>query len=176
MCTGTLQDFLKLQTPVSESVGAGDLPRIGDTARIERALARAGADGIVDLLPSGLRTQLGRTFGGAELSHGQWQRIALARGLMRESALLLLLDEPTAALDPQAEHDLFELFAEQTRDSAERGAITVLVSHRFSTVHMADRIAVLSQGRVTEQGSHAELLAAGGDYAELYRTQALAYR
>ncbi|GAA2205898.1 ABC transporter ATP-binding protein [Nonomuraea monospora] len=176
VCTGTLQDFLKLQTPVSESVGAGDLPRIGDTARIERALSRAGADGIVDLLPSGLRTQLGRTFGGAELSHGQWQRIALARGLMREAALLLLLDEPTAALDPQAEHDLFELFAQQTRDSVERGAITVLVSHRFSTVHMADHIVVLSQGRVAEQGSHDELLGAGGDYADLYRTQALAYR
>ncbi|TYB55057.1 ABC transporter ATP-binding protein [Nonomuraea sp. PA05] len=176
VCTGTLQDFLKLQTPVSESVGAGDLPRIGDTARIERALSRAGADGIVDLLPSGLRTQLGRTFGGAELSHGQWQRIALARGLMREAALLLLLDEPTAALDPQAEHDLFELFGRQTRDSAERGAITVLVSHRFSTVHMADHIVVLSRGRVAEQGSHDELLAAGGDYADLYRTQALAYR
>ncbi|MFC5828893.1 ATP-binding cassette domain-containing protein [Nonomuraea insulae] len=89
-------------------------------------------------IPQGLRTQLGRTFGGAELSHGQWQRIALARGLMRETPLLLVLDEPTAALDQQAEHDLFELFAEQTRDSTGRGAITVLVSHRFSTVHMAE--------------------------------------
>ncbi|QFY09411.1 ATP-binding cassette domain-containing protein [Nonomuraea phyllanthi] len=176
VCTGTLQDFLKLQTSVTESVGAGDLPRIGDTARIELALRRAGAYGIVEALPEGLRTQLGQTFGGAELSHGQWQRIALARGLMRETPLLRVLDEPTASLDPQAEHDLFELFAEQTLDSARRGAVTILVSHRFSTAHMADHIVVLSHGRVTEQGSHAELLAAGGDYADLYRTQALAYR
>ncbi|MFI6743111.1 ATP-binding cassette domain-containing protein [Nonomuraea sp. NPDC050451] len=176
VCTGTLQDFLKLQTPVAESVGAGDLSRIEDTVRIRLALGRAGGAGIVDALPDGLRTQLGRTFGGVELSHGQWQRIALARGLMREAPLLLVLDEPTAALDPQAEHDLFELFAEQTRDSTERGAVTVLVSHRFSTVHMTDHIVVLSRGRVVEQGSHAELLAAGGDYADLYLTQALAYR
>ncbi|MCF6468418.1 ABC transporter ATP-binding protein [Nonomuraea sp. MG754425] len=175
-CTGTLQDFLKLQTPLAESVGAGDLSRIEDTARIRLALRRAVADGFVDALPGGLRTQLGRTFGGAELSHGQWQRIALARGLMRETPLLLVLDEPTAALDPQAEHDLFELFAAQTRDSAGRGAISVLVSHRFSTVHMADHIVVLSEGSVTEQGSHTQLLAADGDYADLYRTQALAYR
>ncbi|TDC10553.1 ABC transporter ATP-binding protein [Nonomuraea longispora] len=176
VCTGTLQDFLKLQTPVAESVGAGDLSRIDDTARIGLALRRADAGVFVESLPDGLRTQLGRTFGGAELSHGQWQRIALARGLMREAPLLRVLDEPTAALDPQAEHDLFELYAEQTRNFAERGAVTVLVSHRFSTVHMTDHIVVLSHGQVVEQGSHAELLGAGGDYADLYLTQALAYR
>ncbi|MER5214797.1 ABC transporter ATP-binding protein [Streptomyces sp. NPDC002838] len=174
--TGVLQDFAKLQVPVREAVGVGDLPRIDDTHATAGALRRAGATHIVDQLPHGADTQLGRVFAGVELSHGQWQRIALARGLMRQTPLLLLLDEPTAALDPQAEHDLFEQFAEQTRDSAARGAVTVLVSHRFSTMHMAEQIVVVSQGRISEYGTHAELLAAGGEYADLYRTQAHAYQ
>ncbi|MEV5819052.1 ABC transporter ATP-binding protein [Micromonospora haikouensis] len=173
--TGTLQDFLKLQVPVRESVGAGDLRKIGDVVAVDGALRRAAAAQFVHELPDGVETLLGRLFGGIELSHGQWQRLAVARGLMRTSPLLLVLDEPTAALDAQSEHDLFELFTRQAREYGGDGAITVLVSHRFSTVHLADRIVVVSGGRVIEQGTHPELLAAGGEYASLYRLQAEAY-
>lgn len=131
---------------------------------------------LVEALPNGLDSQLGTVFEGADLSHGQWQKLALARGLLRTSLLLLVLDEPTSALDPQAEHELFEQFIAHAREAArERGAITVLVSHRFSTVHMTDRIAVVDGGRVVEHGTHAQLLAAGGAYAELYTAQARAY-
>lgn len=176
VCTGAFQDFLKLQTPVRHAVGAGDLPHLDDAEKVNAVLARAGASELVAALPAGIDTQLGKTFHGVELSHGQWQRLALARGLMRDGPLLLLLDEPTAALDPQAEHDLFELFAAQTRSSAAWGAITVFVTHRFSSVHMADRIIVLSGGRIVEAGSHNELIASGGEYADLYETQSVAYR
>ncbi|TMR20741.1 ABC transporter ATP-binding protein [Nonomuraea turkmeniaca] len=172
VCTGTFQDFLKLQTPVRDAVGVGDL---ANPDRIRESIDRAGAAALIAGLPHGLETQLGRIFHGVELSHGQWQRLALARGLMRENPLLQLLDEPTAALDPQAEHELFELFADQTRAQASRGAISVLVSHRFSSVHMTDHIIVLSGGQITESGTHTELLAAGGEYADLYQLQALAY-
>ncbi|MDI5940727.1 ATP-binding cassette domain-containing protein, partial [Micromonospora sp. DH15] len=174
-CTGTLQDFLKLQVPVRESVGAGDLRKIGDVVAVDGALRRAAAAQFVHELPDGIETLLGRLFGGIELSHGQWQRLAVARGLMRTSPLLLVLDEPTAAVDAQSEHDLFELFTRQAREYGGDGAITVLVSHRFSTVHLADRIVVVSGGRIIEQGTHPELLAAGGEYASLYRLQAEAY-
>jgi ATP-binding cassette, subfamily B, bacterial len=119
---------------------------------------------------------LGRIFGGVDLSHGQWQRVALSRGFMRDTPLFLLLDEPTAALDPQAEHELYELFLRQTRESVSRGAITALVSHRFSTIHTADQIVVVSDGRITEKGTHDRLLSADGEYADLYRTQMRAYR
>ncbi|MEU4488580.1 ABC transporter ATP-binding protein [Streptomyces purpurascens] len=176
VCTGVLQDFLKLQTSLRESVGAGDLPAVRNASQVAEALDRARATRLVHELPEGLETQLGKTFGGVELSHGQWQRVALARGLMRQAPLLLVLDEPTAALDPQAEHELYELFMEQTRKSAGRGAVTALVSHRFSTIHTADHIVVIGDGRITEQGTHAHLLATGGEYAELYRTQMQAYR
>ncbi|RKN44904.1 ABC transporter ATP-binding protein [Streptomyces hoynatensis] len=176
VCTGVLQDFLKLQTPLRESVGAGHLPDLHDGTRVAAALGRAHASRLAEELPHGLETQLGKTFGGAELSHGQWQRVALGRGFMRRAPLFLLLDEPTAALDPQAEHELYELFLRQTRESAGRGAVTALVSHRFSTIHTADLIVVVGDGRITEQGTHEELLSAGGEYAELYRTQLRAYR
>ncbi|WP_194238323.1 ATP-binding cassette domain-containing protein [Streptomyces spongiae] len=175
-CSGTLQDFAKLEFLARESVGTGDLKRIDDRSAVTEAVERAGATGLVEGLPEGLDTQLGTVFEGTELSHGQWQKIALARGLLRDRPLLLVLDEPTSALDPQAEHELFEQFITHARAAAlATGAITILVSHRFSTVHMTDRIAVIDSGRLTELGTHAELLAAGGTYAELYTAQAEAY-
>ena len=174
--TGAFQDFAKFEFPAYQTVGVGDLPRIEDRPAVEAAVARAGAGVTVERLGDGLDTQLGKVFGGAELSHGQWQRLALARAQMRTAPLLLVLDEPTAALDPQAEHDLFEVFARQAREAgAATGAVTVLVSHRFSTVSMADQVLVLSDGTVLETGTHQELMASGGRYAQLYATQAAAY-
>lgn len=173
---GAFQDFAKFEFPAYQTVGVGDLPRIDDRAAVEAAVARAGAEPAVEGLADGLDTQLGTVFGGAELSHGQWQRLALARAQMRTAPLLLVLDEPTAALDPQAEHDLFEAFARQARAAgAATGAVTVLVSHRFSTVSMADQVLVLADGTILETGTHEQLMASGGRYAQLYATQAAAY-
>jgi ATP-binding cassette subfamily B protein len=129
---------------------------------------------VVAGLPQGLDTQLGPTWpGGVEVSFGQWQKLALARAYMRGRPLLLVLDEPTAALDAETEHALFERYASAAREGA---GVTLLVSHRFSTVRMADRIVVLDGARVAEVGSHEELMARGGTYAELYGIQAAAYR
>ncbi|NUR63725.1 MAG: ABC transporter ATP-binding protein [Catenulispora sp.] len=173
---GVFQDFARLHLLVRETVGVGDLSAIEDTAAISRAVVAAGAADLVSGLPNGLDTRLGTLFGGVDVSGGQWQRLALARGMMRTAPLLVILDEPTAALDPQAEHDLFEYFARHARQAAARtGAVTVLVSHRFSTVSMADHVIVIADGGVVESGSHRELLASGGRYAELYATQAKAY-
>ena len=131
----------------------------------------------VERLPAGLETQLGPAWpGGVDLSGGQWQKVALARGLVREEPLLVVLDEPTSALDAETEHALFERFAAQARAAGAEARVTVLVSHRFSTVRMADLIVVLSGSRVAEVGTHDELVAAGGPYAELYAIQAAAYR
>jgi ATP-binding cassette subfamily B protein len=126
-------------------------------------------------LDAGLDTQLGATWpGGAEVSFGQWQKVALARAYMRDDPLVLVLDEPTAALDSETEHALFERYAAAARSS--EGGITILVSHRFSTVRMADLIVVLDRSRVAEVGSHEDLVARGSQYAELYGIQAAAYR
>jgi ATP-binding cassette subfamily B protein len=131
---------------------------------------------VVDDLHHGLDTQLGPSWdGGVDVSFGQWQKLAPARGYMRPEPLLLMLDEPTAALDAETEHALFEHFAAGARDQTESGRVTVLVSHRFSTVRMADLIVVLDGARVVEVGSHEELMAHRGTYAELYSIQAESY-
>jgi ATP-binding cassette subfamily B protein len=172
---GAFQDFFKFELRARHSVGLGDVPRLDDEAAIVSAVARAGAGDVVARLGSGLDTQLGPTWpGGVEVSFGQWQKLALARGFMRDGPLVLVLDEPTAALDSETEHALFERYATAAR--ALDGRITIFVSHRFSTVRMADLIVVLSGARVAQVGSHDELVARGGPYAELYGIQAAAYR
>jgi ATP-binding cassette, subfamily B, bacterial len=172
------QDFARLELVARETVGVGDLPSIDDEELVGAALGRASATDVVDGLPSGLGTQLGRSFdGGLELSGGQWQKLALGRAMMRERPLLLVLDEPTAALDADTEHALFERYSGAARAvAAETGGITVLVSHRFSTVRMADLIVVVGDGHTAECGTHDELMAKAGVYAELYELQARAYR
>jgi ATP-binding cassette, subfamily B, bacterial len=171
---GAFQDFFRFELLAQHSVGVGDLPRVEDRPAVTAAVGRGGADDVVARFPNGLDTQLGPTWpGGVEVSFGQWQKLALARGFMREQPLLLVLDEPTAALDPETEHALFERYAAASRGD---GRVTLLVSHRFSTVRMADLIVVLDGSRVREVGSHEELMARGGQYAELYRIQAAGYR
>jgi len=172
------QDFGRFELLARENVGIGSLAEIGDGDSVTEALVRASATDVIDALPAGLETQLGKTFAeGVELSGGQWQKLALGRAMMREAPLLLVLDEPTASLDAQTEHALFERYAGAARDAAAKtGAVTVLVSHRFSTVRMADLIVVVDGGRLVEVGSHAELMALQGLYAELYELQARAYR
>jgi len=174
---GAFQDFCRFELRARQTVGLGDLERLDDGPALETAVARAGAGDVVARLPSGLDTQLGPSWDeGVDLSFGQWQRLALARGLMRDGPLLCVLDEPTAALDAEAEHALFERFAAASRAHGAEGRITVLVSHRFSTVRMADVIVVLDGARVVEVGGHDELMARRGLYAELYGIQARAYR
>jgi ATP-binding cassette subfamily B protein len=175
---GAFQDFFRFELPARHSVGLGDVARIDDTAAAPAAVGRAGAEDVVARLPAGLDTQLGPTWpGGVEVSFGQWQKLALARGFMRAEPLLLVLDEPTAALDAETEHALFERYATAARGGKARaGGITILVSHRFSTVRMADLIVVLDGARVAQVGTHEALMAKGGPYAELYGIQAAAYR
>jgi ATP-binding cassette subfamily B protein len=172
------QDFVKFEFATREVIGIGDLPRLDDRAAIEHAVVRADAKGVVEHLPSGLDTQLGSRFsGGVELSGGQWQRVALARSFMRNDPVLLLLDEPTAAIDPESEYALFDRFAAASAETAANtGGITVLVSHRFSTVRMADLIVVVEDGGVVEVGSHEDLMAAKRHYAEMFELQARSYR
>jgi ATP-binding cassette, subfamily B, bacterial len=218
---GAFQDFFRFEFSAQHSVGLGDLPRLDDEPAVVSAVARAGAGDVLDRLPDGLSSQLGPTWpDGQELSFGQWQKVALSRGYMREEPLLMMLDEPTAALDAETEHQLFESYSriarrgseeeQRRRPRAERaygtqssatdderggpvarsrdaerrnsygstnvGGITILVSHRFSTVRMADLIVVLDGSKLAEVGSHDELMRRGGPYAELYRIQAAAYR
>jgi ATP-binding cassette subfamily B protein len=174
---GAFQDFVRFEFTAQHSVGLGDLPRIDRESAVAAAVGRAGAVDVVEKLPAGLSTQLGPTWpGGVDVSFGQWQKLALARGFMRERPLLLVLDEPTAALDAETEHALFERYAAAAREPDAHGRITVLVSHRFSTVRMADLIVVLDGSRLIEAGSHDELMARAGRYADLYRIQAQSYQ
>ncbi len=166
------QDFNRYQLSVGENVGAGDVEHLEDEARWKEAAQQGLAAPFIEALPEGYRTQLGRWFkDGRELSGGQWQKVALARAFMREQADLLVLDEPTAAMDAEAEAQVFEHVRHLARDR-----MVILVSHRFSTVRMADRILVLHGGTVVEAGSHIELLAENGRYAHLFRLQAAGYQ
>jgi ATP-binding cassette, subfamily B, bacterial len=178
-CTAAFQDFARFHLPAVESVGVADLPALADVAAATAALDRAGAADLPGQLPDGLTTEVGSAYtGGHGLSGGQWQKLALGRAMRRDDPLLVVLDEPTASLDAQAEHALFERYARAARQAAAAGsgAITVLVSHRFATAAMADLIIYLHEGRILEAGSHADLLAANGPYAELFRLQAAAYQ
>jgi ATP-binding cassette subfamily B protein len=181
---GAFQDFFRFEFKARHTVGVGDVRRLDDQPAVVTAIARAGADDVVVRLAAGLETQLGPTWPqGVEVSFGQWQKLALARGFMRDHPLLLVLDEPTAALDAETEHALFERYAaaaiggDGSGDAGRAdGRITILVSHRFSTVRMADIIVVLDGAHVVEVGSHDELMVKGGQYSELYGIQAAAYR
>jgi ATP-binding cassette, subfamily B, bacterial len=166
------QDFARYQMLVGENVGAGDEPHFEDEARWREAARKGRADDFIDQLPRGYATQLGKWFqDGRELSGGQWQKIALSRAFMRTDADVLVLDEPTASMDARAEAEVFEHFRQLARSR-----ITILISHRFSTVRMADQIAVLERGRVVELGTHAQLVEQGGQYAQLFALQARGYR
>jgi ATP-binding cassette subfamily B protein len=172
------QDHARFEFTVQETIGIGDLTRLDDPAAVSAAIERAGAADLFDSLPAKLATQLGPNWpAGIDLSGGQWQKLAISRAMMRRQPLLLLLDEPTAALDADTEHQLFERWtaaAHQLRQAS--GGVTVLVSHRFSTVRMADLIVVLDQGRIVQIGSHLDLIARPGLYAELFELQAQSYR
>jgi ATP-binding cassette, subfamily B, bacterial len=166
------QDFTRYQMLVGENVGAGDERYFEDEPRWREAAEKGMASEFIDTLPAGYQTQLGKWFkDGRELSGGQWQKIALARSFMRTRADILVLDEPTAAMDAQAEADIFEHFSQLSKDR-----ITILISHRFSTVRMANQIAVLDRGRIVERGSHEELMRLDGRYAHLFALQARGYR
>lgn len=169
------QDFTRFELSVADSVGVGDVDQLADTAVVTAALDRANAD-FVASLPEGIETQLGSSWqNGVDLSGGEWQKVAVARALMRPHPLLVVFDEPSAALDPQSEHHLFEQLKSAAVAGIPDGRITVLISHRFSTVQMADLILVLQGGRLVDQGSHVDLMARPGLYAELYRLQVAAY-
>jgi ATP-binding cassette, subfamily B, bacterial len=163
------QDFVRFHFTVADNIGVGWLPEMANRDAILRAAAASGIDGVVDGLPAGYEQGLGRWFGGEELSVGQWQRLALARAFMRRSPVLVL-DEPTASLDAEAEAEIFGRFRELAADRT-----AILITHRFSTVRMADRIAVFEAGRLTELGTHSELLARDGRYAHMFRLQAAGY-
>ena len=166
------QDFTRYQMLVGENVGAGDERYFEDEHRWREAAEKGRASEFIETLPTGYQTQLGKWFkDGRELSGGQWQKIALSRAFMRTRADILVLDEPTAAMDAQAEAEVFEHFRQLSK-----GRVTILISHRFSTVRMADQIAVLDQGRIVEQGSHEELMKLNGNYAHLFTLQARGYR
>ena len=166
------QDFARYQLLVGENVGAGDERRFEDETRWREAAEKGQAATFIERLPAGYRTQLGKWFKeGRELSGGQWQKIALSRAFMRTGADILVLDEPTSSMDARAEAEVFEHFRRLASDR-----ITILISHRFSTVRMADHIVVLDRGRIVEQGSHEDLMRQGGTYAGLFTLQARGYR
>jgi ATP-binding cassette, subfamily B, bacterial len=165
------QDYMRFDMLARENIGFGKIESLADQSRVEQAALKSLAKNVVDRLPNGYDQMVGRRFeGGVDLSGGEWQKFALARAYMRD-AQLLILDEPTATLDARAEYEVFQRFAELTR-----GRTAVLISHRFSTVRMADRILVLADGIIREQGTHKELVSLGGRYAELFELQAAGYR
>jgi ATP-binding cassette subfamily B protein len=162
---------MRYELLVKENIGFGKIEDLADQSRIEMAAKKSMAFQVIGKLPNGYDQMIGRRFeGGVDLSGGEWQKFALARAYMRD-AQLLILDEPTATLDARAEYEVFRRFAELTK-----GRMAVLISHRFSTVRMADRILVLQNGRIREQGTHSHLVALGGQYAELFELQAAGYR
>lgn len=171
--TGVIfQDFVRYQLQVGENLGVGDTYAFNDEQRWQRAARHGMADAFITTMASGYKTQLGRWFkNGQELSGGQWQKIALSRAYMRENADILVLDEPTAAMDAAAEAEIFARFREHSRDK-----MAILISHRFSTVRSADLILVIDQGHIIERGTHEELLAAEGRYAKLFHLQAAGYK
>lgn len=174
--SAAFQDFGRLHTTFAEAVGLGDLAHAEDRDRIAEAVRAADAESLVARLPDGLDSQLGREFDGVDLSEGQWQKTALARASMRPDPLLFVLDEPTASLDAPSENAIFARYMQRARHLATRtGTVTVIVSHRFSTVTGADLILVLDRGRLAEAGTHEELVRLGGRYADLYAIQADAY-
>jgi ATP-binding cassette subfamily B protein len=162
---------MRYELLAKENIGFGRIESLADLDRIDNAARQSLAFQVIAKLPHGYDQMVGRRFeGGVDLSGGEWQKFALARAYMRD-AQLLILDEPTATLDARAEYDVFQRFAELTK-----GRMAVLISHRFSTVRMADRILVLQDGQVREQGTHRQLVALGGRYAELFELQAAGYR
>jgi ATP-binding cassette subfamily B protein len=166
------QDFNRYQLTLRDNVALGSVDHRDDELRVRRALDRSGAGSLATSLEGGLDAQLGHWFeDGTELSGGQWQRLAIARAFVREDADIVILDEPTAALDAKAEHAVFERFLELSR-----GRTTIVISHRFATARMAKRIVVLEQGRILEKGSHAELVRRGGAYSKMFTLQAEGYR
>jgi ATP-binding cassette subfamily B protein len=172
--SAVFQDFVRYQLVVRENIGVGFVPAMGDMARVERSAAKGGADAVVAKLEKkgGWDAMLGGWFeDGQELSGGQWQKLALARAFMREEAEVLILDEPSAAIDARAEAELFDRLRTLAADK-----MAFLISHRFSTVRMADRIAVLDGGRIVELGSHDQLIEKNGIYAQLFTLQARGYR
>ena len=173
---GSFQDYQRLETAARRSVGLGDPPWMDDTGHVTAALERADSGHLPEQWSAGLDTHLGKSYDeGLELSGGQWQRIAIARGMMRPNPMLLVLDEPSAALDPAAEQALYDRYASAGRRARSDGGTVLLVSHRFSSVRMADLIVVLDAGTVEEIGTHDELLVADGQYAHMFRQQASAY-
>jgi ATP-binding cassette subfamily B protein len=165
------QDFMRYEMTAHENIAVGRIEEIGNESEILRAAHKSLADEVIHKLPGGFQQMLGRRFEtGVDLSGGEWQKLALARAYLRD-AQLLVLDEPTAALDARSEFAVFERFAELTQ-----GKMALFISHRFSTVRMADRIVVLADGQIVEDGSHERLMALGGQYSEMFELQAASYR
>jgi ATP-binding cassette subfamily B protein len=165
------QDFMRYEMTARENIAVGRIEQIDNLELIEQSAQKSMADDVVGKLPAGFNQMLGRRFeGGVDLSGGEWQKVALARAYLRD-AQVLILDEPTSALDARSEYEVFQRFAELTA-----GKMALFISHRFSTVRMADRIVVLENGRIAEEGDHDALTQLGGRYAEMFELQAASYR